>query len=286
VASAITQPLKWFGGKNYLARRIISLMPRHLHFVEAFFGGGAVLLARDPDDQRLFISTHNGVSEVVNDLNGRLVNFWRVLQNEELFRVFVRRVQAIPLARDEWVRAHVGAQGEAVNDAVAFFVDCRQSRSGMMRDFTSITRHRTRRQMNGNVSEWLGAVDGLADVHTRLRRVLIECRDGIELIAREDTPHTLFYCDPPYVHSSRRTTNGYAHEMTDVDHIRLAGVLNRVQGKVILSAYPSALYDRLYSGWRRVEFDLPNHAAGGPIKVRETEVVWLNYPPGEQAMSS
>ena len=64
---------------------------------------------------------------------------------------------------------------------LAFFVDCRQSRSGMMRDFTSITRSRTRRRMNGNVSEWLGAVEGLADVHARLRRVLVENVDGIEL---------------------------------------------------------------------------------------------------------
>jgi DNA adenine methylase len=285
MASAITQPLKWFGGKNYLAKDIIAVMPRHLHYVEPFFGGGAVLLARDPDDPRLRLPPHRGVSELVNDINGRLINFWRVLQDEVLFSQFARRVQAIPMARSEWDRAHTGRYEDPLDDAVAFFVDCRQSRSGMMRDFTSITRSRTRRQMNGNVSEWLGAVDGLADVHARLRRVLIESRDGIELIAREDTPHTCFYVDPPYLHSTRTTTDGYHCEMTDQDHIRLAETLNRVQGKVILSGYPSALYDRLYAGWRRLEFDKPNNAAGGWTKAREIEILWLNYPLEDQATS-
>ena len=81
-------------------------MPRHLHYVEPYFGGGAVLLARDPNDQSLWQPSHKGVSEVVNDINGRLVNFWRVLQNEEAFQRFVRMAQAIPLARPEWEAAH------------------------------------------------------------------------------------------------------------------------------------------------------------------------------------
>ena len=63
----LTQPLKWFGGKHYLAPKIIALMPPHLHYVEPFFGGGAVLLARNPEDQRLWLPGHKGVSEVVNE---------------------------------------------------------------------------------------------------------------------------------------------------------------------------------------------------------------------------
>ena len=70
-----TPPLKWHGGKHYLASRFVGLMPPHLHYVEPFLGGGAVLLARDPNDPSLWLSPHKGVSEVVNDINGRLVNF-------------------------------------------------------------------------------------------------------------------------------------------------------------------------------------------------------------------
>src|SRR5205823_6008598 len=101
----VAVPLKWHGGKSYLARRIIALMPRHLHYVEPFAGGLAVLLARDPDDPRLWLPPHKGVSEVANDLDGRLVNFWRVLQGEETFLRFRRAVEALPLARAEWERA-------------------------------------------------------------------------------------------------------------------------------------------------------------------------------------
>jgi len=70
--------LKWHGGKAYLASSIVRLMPRHLHYVEPFFGGGAVLFSRDPEDSSLWLPPHQGVSEVVNDVNDRLVNFWRV----------------------------------------------------------------------------------------------------------------------------------------------------------------------------------------------------------------
>jgi DNA adenine methylase len=190
-APRITPPLKWHGGKNYLAPKIVALMPRHLHYVEPYAGGLAVLLARDPDDPRLWLadtSGQRGVSEVVNDLNGRLMNFWRVLRGEDTFPRFLRQVQTIPLSRAEWEAAHARRYGEdPVADAVAFFVDCRQSLAGRMKGFTAVTRKRTRRGRNGNVSEWVGAVEGLADVHARLwGRVLVENMPAVDLIRRED----------------------------------------------------------------------------------------------------
>src|SRR4051794_29514866 len=88
----MNQPLKWHGGKHYLARKLIALMPPHTHYVEPYAGGLAVLLAKPCD----------GISEVVNDLNGDLTTFWRVLQDANLFRRFQRRVQAIPFSEQEW----------------------------------------------------------------------------------------------------------------------------------------------------------------------------------------
>jgi len=278
-AHHLTLPLKWHGGKYYLASKIVALMPVHLHYVEPYFGGGAVLLARDPNDQALWLSLHKGVSEVVNDINGRLVNFWRVLQDEKAFSRFLRLAQAIPLSRAEWDAAHARTFGgdDRVADALAFFVDCRQSRSGLMKGFTPITRTRTRREMNGNVSEWLSAVDGLAEVHGRLRRVLVENIPAVDLIRREDTPDTLFYCDPPYLHETRKATAAYAFEMAESDHRELLEVLRQCKGKVMLSGYPSDIYDRALADWNRHTFDLPNNAASGKEKRRETEVLWCNF---------
>ena len=275
----MTPPLKWHGGKHYLASRFVALMPPHLHYVEPFFGGGAVLLARDPNDPSLWLPPHKGVSELANDINGRLVNFWRVLKDEANFLKFVRLVQAMPLARAEWEAAHATAPtgNDPVADAVAFFVDCRQSRSGLMKGFTPVTRSRTRRGMNGNVSEWLSAVDGLADVHARLRRVFIENMHAVDLIRREDAPGTLIYCDPPYLHETRKAKDAYAFEMAGADHEELLDVLRQCKGKVMLSGYPSELYDQALAGWTRHTFDLPNHAATGKEKRRETEVLWCNF---------
>jgi DNA adenine methylase len=274
----LNPPLKWHGGKHYLAREIVRLMPPHLHYVEPYFGGGAVLLARIPEEPSLFSPSHNGVSEVVNDINGRLINFWRVLQDEETFRRFQRVVEAVPLARAEWEKAHGHTCGEdRVADAVAFFVDCRQSLAGRMTSFTPLTRTRTRRQMNGNVSEWLSAIDGLPAVHARLRRVAIEQMPALDLIRREDTSDTLFYCDPPYLHETRAATDAYAHEMTGADHRALLEALLACKGKVMLSGYPSPLYDKALSAWTKHTFDLPNNAAGGRAKARETEVLWCNF---------
>jgi DNA adenine methylase len=107
---------------------------------------------------------------------------------------------------------------------------------------------------------------------------MVLCRPAVEVIRQEDTPATLFYLDPPYLHETRTARKAYARfEMTEADHRDLLDVLRRCRGKVMLSGYPSALYDTALSGWTRHAFDLPNNAAGGATKGRETEVLWCNF---------
>ena len=165
------------------------------------------------------------------------------------------------MSRQEWLDAHSHVNGaDPIANAVVFFIDCRQSRSGMMNTFTSVTRNRLRRRMNGNTSEWLSAVEGLPDVHRRLSRVLIEKMNALDLIAREDTPATLFYCDPPYLHETRTAPNAYAHEMSEAKHRELLATLAACK---YASGYPSTLYDSALKSWTRHTFELPNNAAGG-----------------------
>src|SRR5262249_51770084 len=111
------------------------------------------------------------------------------------------------------------------------------------------------------------AVDGLADVHARLRGVVVENVPAVDLIQREDAAGTLYYIDPPYLPETRTATSAYAFEMSRADHQKLLGVLKAVKGKVMLSGYPSELYESALAGWNRYEFDLPNNAAGGGRKV-------------------
>jgi DNA adenine methylase len=265
----LTLPLKWHGGKSYLARRIVDLMPPHGHFVEPYAGGLAVLLAKNP----------YGVSEVVNDLDGSLTNFWRVLQNDTDFPRLQRIVEAVPFSESEWndAAAHLD-DPDPVARAAAFFVCCRQSLAGRMDTFAPLSRNRTRRQMNEQASAWITAVEGLPAVHDRLRRVVVLNEGAVDVIRAQDGPRTLFYCDPPYLQETRASKDTYAFEMTEAEHRSLLEVLLECEGKVMLSGYPSDLYDRTLSGWKRHTFDLPNNAAGGKVKGRETEVLWCNFP--------
>jgi DNA adenine methylase len=273
VSPALTSPVKWHGGKSYLAGKIVAMMPPHKHFVEPYAGSAAVLLAKNPE----------GVSEVVNDLNHQLTNFWGVLQRPGWFEEFRRIVEATPVSEVEWHRA--GARlnhPNAVQRAVAFFIRCRQSLAGRCNAFTPMSRTRTRRGMNEQASAWLSAIEGLSAVHARLKRVAIRNRPAVEVIRAEDSPGTLFYLDPPYLHSTRTNPNVYALEMTKRDHRELLDVIKRCRGKVMISGYPSTLYGHALADWTRHTFDLPNNAASGASKRRATEVLWTNFEPKER----
>jgi DNA adenine methylase len=263
----VSPPLKWHGGKHYLARKIVSLMPGHLHYVEPFAGGLSVLLAKDP----------GGVSEVVNDLDGRLTNFWRVIQDEASFARFRRILEAVPFSEVEWQGAARGQSGDPVERAVRFFVLCRQSLAGRMGSFAPLSRTRVRRGMNEQASSWLSAVDGLPAAHARLRRVVVLNRDALDVIRQEDGPDTLFYLDPPYLGETRASDKVYAQEMTAEQHGELLTAVRLCRGRVMLSGYGSELYDGALRDWTRHEFAVPNHAAGGKRKRLMVEVVWCNF---------
>lgn len=269
-AAELTQPIKWHGGKHYLAKRIIELMPPHVHYVEPYFGGGSVLLQKNPE----------GVSEVVNDLNLDLTTFWRVLQDDGYFATFKQLCEATPFSFTEWEEA--GAWSSHPSErAHRFFIRARQSRQGLMRDFATLSRNRVRRGMNEQVSSWLTAIEGLPAVHARLKRVVILNRPAVEVIQQQDGPNTLFYCDPPYLHETRVTTSDYAHEMNEEDHAELLSTLGVIEGKFILSGYPSKLYSEyedLYQ-WKREDIEIDNKASGAAVKEKKTECLWMNFAP-------
>jgi DNA adenine methylase len=297
----LTQPLKWHGGKYYLRNWIVGLMPPHLHYVEPFFGGGSVLLARDPSrdwmetGESSLSAAERGCSEVVNDRHGELTNFWRVLQSPKAFEKFCRHMQVVPFSEVEFEEAYATMQeplaGIAAADladdpaemsikrAVWFFILARQSRQGVMRDFATLSRNRTRSRMNEQASAWLNVVEGLPAVHQRLQGVVILNQDACDVIRKQDGPKTLFYCDPPYLHDTRSTTGEYHFEMSVEQHLELLEVLSRIQGKFMLSGYPSELYQEWKEkfGWRRYDCRIDNKAAGGKTKEIKTECLWCNF---------
>jgi DNA adenine methylase len=283
-----TPPLKWHGGKHYVARYVLDLMPPHLHYVEPYFGSGQVLFARDPADRKLWWPgltsdgrKADGVIEVINDRNRDLMNFYAVLKDPQGFERLRHLLELTRHTEAEWESSRdllASEEADPVRRAAALFTCCRQSLSGRMKAYAPVVRTRLRGGREDGVNGWWGAVEGLWEVHCRLRDVRDLCRDAVDVILKEDTPATLFYCDPPYLHETRTAKKVYGpHEMTDADHRKLLDVLRGCKGRVILSGYASQLYDTALAGWNRKEIPLPNNAAGGKKKRRMTEVLWANF---------
>lgn len=255
--------LRYHGGKWMLAPWIISHLPRHRIYVEPF-GGAASVLLRKP----------RSYAEVYNDLDGEVVNLFRVCRERPA--ELVRGIEWTAYARDEYrlafeetddplesarrmvVRSFMGFGSNAVQRAVKSGFRANASRSGTT-----------------PAHDWRHLPPNLLAVAERLRGVTIENRPAAEVIAQQDGPTTLVYADPPYVRETRSNKmhghHGYTHEMTDADHKDLAEVLRGVRGMVALSGYRCDMYDALYAGWRRIDRDA---LADGARK--RVESLWLN----------
>lgn len=268
---SISSPLKYHGAKSYLAKQFVELMPPHTRYCEAFFGGGSVL----------FEKPYEGISEYANDVYHDLWNFWQVLQTPKTFAQFYMRMANTPLSQHEWLVACMDDSpwvDKCVASACSFFIKYRQSRQGLGRSFCTPT-SRTRRGMNENVSAWLSAVDGLPEIHERLRRVEVRNQDAIDFIGELDSPNTLHYCDPPYLSGTRTATKCYEHEMTNEKHSELLDTLSQVKGKFMLSGYQSEMYDSAATkhGWNRHDFVIDNKSSSAKVKEKKTECLWCNF---------
>ncbi len=263
--STVEGPLRYIGGKHYLAGWHVSRFARHDCFVSVFFGGGSELFAKPPGN------------EIVNDRSGTVMNLWRVLRDQR--DEFIERCELTPLSRQlvETID-EVPAVGD-VERAWRFFVKNRQAFSGTATGGKppswSISR-RTRRGINESASAWMSAVDRLAEVADRLRGVALECDDFEKIIERFDGPGVFFYCDPPYWLGEGDNTY-YEHPFTLWDHQRLARCLSNIQGLALVCGYDSPLYRDLYPGWRRESRNTTVHAASGDLKDYRSETIWMNY---------
>lgn len=227
-------PVKWHGGKHYLAQCIVSRFPPHHTYVEPFGGAASVLLNKEPSPV-----------EIYNDLDERITRLFRVLRDHgDEFR---RRLTLTPYSEIEFETAEEQATDE-IEQVRRDFVRWRLSLGGRGDSF-SYTLHRVRRLMADVVSGYLSAIDEqLPLIVDRLRTVEITSRPAIEVIRKWDSETTLIYCDPPCLPSTlqENSRDVYGREMGENDHRELADVLSSCSAHVVLSGYPSELYQELY----------------------------------------
>lgn len=238
-------------------------MPAHRVYVEPFGGGASVLLQK----QRSY-------AEIYNDLDGEVVNLFRVLRDHGA--EMVRALELTPFARDEFIVAYA-PDSDPIEQARRTLV-----RSFMGFGSASASGQATGFRSNSNRSgttpahDWMHLPAHMRRVVERLQGVVIEHRDALEVLQRHDCDEAVHYVDPPYVHSTRSLrarSPSYRHEMSDEQHAELAAVLRMLRGQVLVSGYRCDLYDALFEGWQRV--DVPSHADGARDRV---ESMWLSKP--------
>ncbi len=257
----------WYGGKFSHLDWLLPLLPQATHYCEPFGGSGAVLLNREPSP-----------IETYNDLDGEVVNFFRMLRRYK--DQLIEAISLTPFSREEFDLACSPIEKNITNleRARRFFVRARQVRTGLAQTATlgrwANCKNTSRAGMSGVVSRWLGGVEGLEPIAKRLLRVQIENRPSVEVIKLYDSPETLFYCDPPYAHSSRGDSKAYGFEMSDKEHEELAALLRQVHGRVAISGYHCELYDGLYSDWTCIEAPVKRCHS---VKADRQEVLWINF---------
>lgn len=261
----ITRPvMRYHGGKFRLADWVIGHFPNHKFYVEPF-GGVASVLMKKPRSH----------GEVYNDLDGDIVNVMRVLRDADLREQLIEALTLTPYSRDEFALAFEHTD-DAVESARRTFIRAEMGfgSAGATKGTTGF-RIDTKRNYGTAQQIWARMPEGLAAFGQRLQGVLIENRPAIDVLRDHDTPDTLFYVDPPYVHDTRKMGGKtYRHEMTDDEHAELLSALLDLDGMVVLSGYPHPLYDNMLTGWRCETREARIAAGRGTGK--RIEALWLS----------
>ncbi len=284
--------LRYHGGKFRLAPKLIDIFPPHRIYTEVFGGGGSVLLVKP-----------RSYAEIYNDLDGEVVNVFRVLQNRRQSKALEAALRLTPYARQEFLLSYKQARSDVerarrtiIRSFMGFGSDSisrmKATRAGFNTRLSSVMstgfRWNSKQSSTTPASDWSHYPANIAGFCERLQGVVIEQRDAREILAKMDSAETLHYVDPPYPSSTRKIGNGttpehrYRHEMTaDKDHEGLAEILRSLCGMVIISSYPNPLYERLYADWHTIEWTGGQFCSANTNSQKRTERVWMNLPAWE-----
>lgn len=251
--------LRYPGSKWSLAGEIVSQFGEHYHYVEPYFGSGAVFFTKD-------VSPH----EVINDTNSLVVNFFRVLRDRTEDLQFA--LETTPWSREEYDHSHVET-GDELEDARRFVVRVWQAHASDLAKKTGWKNRGSKQRARGMSLRWQRVPEELAALALRLQDAEIENRPAIDLMRRFAKEDTLIYADPPYLMETR-TQTVYAKEMSVEDHVEMLQVLAAHPGCVVLSGYENSIYDAHLIAWKKVRVKPPK-VEGGASRM---EVLWVTQP--------
>jgi len=257
----IKTPITYYGGKQTMVNKILPLIPAHKLYVEPFLGGGAVFWAKPKSEM-----------ECINDLNGHVVTFYRVLKED--FALLRRLILSTPSSR----RIHreteyILKNSEYYSDirvAWAFWAQTNMSFSstifggyGYGKDIQAVKKIDSKKRMFTQA------------LKKRLDRVDIECNDALKVIQSRDRQDTFFYIDPPYYNAHMGHYDGY----TEAEFKELLSTLSEVKGNFLLSSYQSEPLQEYTDkmGWHQLQFVKAIVACKGDRSKTKVEVLTANY---------
>jgi len=267
-AKPVRAPFGYYGAKQKIARQIIQTLPPHNAWVEGFCGSAALTLAKKPVP-----------IEVINDLDGQIVNLFEQLRNDS--EALCRAVALTPYAREEFDLARQSDDTlEPLERARRFLVAAMMTVNGAIgssRSGFSFSQSYARGGREARVNRWYHLPARLEKVVERLRGVRVENRDACELLKMfADRPATLMYLDPPYY---TKRDHGYVIDANDRHfHADLLDACQNAKCMLLISGYQSDLYDEVLTpekGWTKRTIETHTRDTSGRDYARN-EILWMN----------
>jgi DNA adenine methylase len=264
----MNSPIKYFGGKNGFANKILEYFPNEyekMSYIEPFCGSSALLFHKNRSQV-----------EVINDLDNNIYSLFKVLIDKNLFSQFKGLCDLTPYSEDLLKEYTKDLKSDLLllDRAYKFFYCNRVSYNGVGGFSTSPV---VRRNMSKSVSDYLSAIDGLYNINNRLSGVVVHNMDALKLISKWDKDNTFMYCDSPYANETR-IAGRYKHDMTDDNQDEYLKVLLSIKNaKMLISGYNCERYSILdKNGWTRIDMNIKtqNNNRKGKSKI---ESLWFNY---------
>lgn len=232
----MTNPIiPWLGGKRRLADKLIPLFPKHECYVEVFCGGAALY----------FLRPYPAATEVINDINGELVNLYRVVQYHS--DEFVKQFDWVLSSRQVF-KQQKETKPETLTDiqrAARFYFLQQHAFGGKVsgQNFGTAT--------TGSPIDLSRIKDSLNAAHLRLSGTYVENLTWQDCMKRYDRPHTFFYCDPPYWQ-----TEGYGVDFGFEQYEQMADFMRTCKGKVMVSINDHPDIRRAFNGLHMLSLDI------------------------------
>ncbi len=258
--NVLKTPITYYGGKQLMVKHILPNIPEHRTYIEPFCGGAAIFFAKEKSEL-----------EILNDTNRELINFYQVVQNDfvSLEKEINISLHSRDLHRKAWVIYNNPDLFSELKRAWAVWILSAQGFGGQLsstwgRDKTQSKTVKTIRNKRESFTE---------DFAIRLQDVSLESRDAIRVIKSSDHKDAFHYCDPPYYNADMGHYDGYTIE----DYEMLLKTLSEIEGKFLLSSYPSEILSKYTKKheWHTVKIEQAVHASSKGK--RKVEVLTSNY---------